>query len=303
MNRYDSPNSAWMSSSRLRIERAHRLVADQEPRVQRDGTGDRDPLPLAAGELVGVAVQVAPRQVDVLQQLLDPAGALGAREVLVGVEGLSDALRDHHRRVERGVRVLEDHLHRAADGAQLGAAQPRDVLPVDADAAAGGLDEPQHRPPGGGLARARLAHQPERLPLADAQVDSAYGTQRHRPGEQASAQPELDVQVLDLRDRHVPARAVRVGLRGGHGAAHSVPRSASSCTRKQRLARLPGASVRISTRPPASPSRQTGTAWRHRGWNRQPLGIAPGAGVRPGIVASRPERAVSWGIAVISASV
>jgi hypothetical protein len=39
------------------VERGGRLIGDQEPRVQRDGHGDADPLALAAGKLVRVGVE------------------------------------------------------------------------------------------------------------------------------------------------------------------------------------------------------------------------------------------------------
>ena len=49
------------------VQRAHGLVADDELRIQGDGAGDADALPLAAGEFVGIAVRVFRRQADALQ--------------------------------------------------------------------------------------------------------------------------------------------------------------------------------------------------------------------------------------------
>ena len=54
------------------VERRHRLVADDQARVEDERAGDRDALALAAGELVGLALG-RPRRVDadLLQRLVD----------------------------------------------------------------------------------------------------------------------------------------------------------------------------------------------------------------------------------------
>ncbi len=53
------------------VERRHRLVADDQLRLQRDRAGDADPLPLAARELVRVAVVVLRVEADAGEQILD----------------------------------------------------------------------------------------------------------------------------------------------------------------------------------------------------------------------------------------
>ena len=58
------------------VERAGRLVGDQQRGLQRQRAGDRDPLPLAAGELAGQQVGDARRQPDQVEQLADPLLAL-----------------------------------------------------------------------------------------------------------------------------------------------------------------------------------------------------------------------------------
>ena len=55
------------------VERRDRLVADDQLRLERDRPGDPDPLALAAGELVRVAVVVLRVQADPLHQLQDRA--------------------------------------------------------------------------------------------------------------------------------------------------------------------------------------------------------------------------------------
>ena len=72
-----SPNSALQVAQQVQhlrldrdVERRHRLVGDQQLRLQRERARDADPLALAAGELVRVAVVVLGVQPDRLHQLL-----------------------------------------------------------------------------------------------------------------------------------------------------------------------------------------------------------------------------------------
>ena len=58
------------------VERRHRLVEDDELRLDRQRPGDPDALALTAGELVGVAVGVLGRQTDESQQVLDALAGL-----------------------------------------------------------------------------------------------------------------------------------------------------------------------------------------------------------------------------------
>ena len=110
------PELVWRSSSRLRtwlwidVERGDRFVADDEVGVDREGSGDADALPLATGELVRVAVDMALVQPDLAEQLADQGLALRLVAEAVDQRALADDLADRHPRVEAGVRVLEDDL-------------------------------------------------------------------------------------------------------------------------------------------------------------------------------------------------
>ena len=63
------------------VERRHRLVGDQQLGLERDRAGDADPLALAAGELVRIAVVVLGVEPDAIHQLLDAALALAVARV------------------------------------------------------------------------------------------------------------------------------------------------------------------------------------------------------------------------------
>src|SRR5256885_16983814 len=73
-------------------------------------------------------------------------------------QGLLDDVEHALARVQRTERVLVDQLHAAAQLAQGLAAQARDLGAFDADAARRGPAQAHDGADGGGLARARLAH-------------------------------------------------------------------------------------------------------------------------------------------------
>ena len=101
------------------VERGHRLVGHQQLRLQGQRAGDADALALAAGELVRVAVVVLGVEPDDLQQLLDPRQDLVLRHHLVDRQRRADDRADRVPRVQRRVRVLEDHLDLAAQRLEL----------------------------------------------------------------------------------------------------------------------------------------------------------------------------------------
>ena len=109
----------------LRLDRhvqcGDRLVADDESRLGRQRTGNADTLPLAAGELVREPVQEVGREAAVVHDLEDHLLHTGVLllDHVVRLHTLADDLADAHARVQRGIRVLEDELHVAAQTAHL----------------------------------------------------------------------------------------------------------------------------------------------------------------------------------------
>ena len=94
---------------------------------QRERAGDADALPLAAGELVRVAVVVLRVEPDQLEQVLHRA-----LDAVLGLDVLQPERRADDRadgvpRVQRRVRVLEDHLDVAAQRPHPAVGQVRDV--------------------------------------------------------------------------------------------------------------------------------------------------------------------------------
>ena len=76
------------------------------------GPGEADPLALAAGQLVRVAVAQLGAQPDLVEHLRDaPRRRSAPWRHPVQPQRLGDDLADRHPRVQRGVRVLEDDVH------------------------------------------------------------------------------------------------------------------------------------------------------------------------------------------------
>jgi hypothetical protein len=94
------------------------LVGDDHARVEGEGAGDRYALALPATEVVRIGVQEVRRrrQADLLQQLRGALlGRTPMRHELMLEERCREGLVDRADRVERGVGILVDDLHRATE--------------------------------------------------------------------------------------------------------------------------------------------------------------------------------------------
>ena len=161
----------------VHVERRQRVVEHQHRRAAEDGAGQRQPLPLPAGQrqaLLADAGVEAPRQVVHELRLGDPQRLLD-----VGVGGVGPAegevLPDAHREQRR---VLEGG---GDDAAQLGQRQVADVDAVDGDPAGGDVVEPADQRGQRRLARAGGPDQRDRLAGGDVEVDAVeHGRVRAR---------------------------------------------------------------------------------------------------------------------------
>ena len=194
------------------VERADRLVADDHLGLDGERAGDGDALALAAGELVRVAVRVGGVEADGAHQGADALLAFGARAHAVDLGALGDDLAHGHARVERGIGVLEDHLHPAGEGAA-GAAGGGDRGVLEDDLAGGGRVDAHDGAAEGGLAAAGLADEAEGLAAGDGEVDAADGV------EGAAADVEALAQARGSRGSGVmaPPRGEEGGAGGFRG--------------------------------------------------------------------------------------
>src|SRR5215218_6434229 len=146
----------------LCVERAERLVQQQDLRLDRKRPGERHPLALAARELRRVAVG-EPLKVDELQQLDDPVGDVRLRALLDG-QAEGDVLRHGH--VLEGRVMLKAETDPAILHRRL-----RHVSAGDQDAAGVELLEPGDRAQQRGLARPAGAEQGRQRTVANLNRD------------------------------------------------------------------------------------------------------------------------------------
>ena len=164
------------------VEGGDGFVGDDQFRAQGQGAGDADALALAAGEFVGVAVVVLGAEADQFEQVVGlrvwrPWGVLmpwtwiGAAMIEPTVwRGLSD---------EYGSWKIIWTSRRSR--AHLPDRQVGDVAAFEDDLPAGGFQQPGDQPPGGRLAAAGLADQPQRLPGTHRGRRSRPPPAPHRP--------------------------------------------------------------------------------------------------------------------------
>ena len=147
------------------VERGHRLVADDHVGIECQRAGDADALALAAGELLRILVRRLRAEADEVQQPAHPHVAVAPAlvEALVAAPRLGDDVARRHARVQRGVWILEHHLHTAAERQQLLAAQAERVDAVEPHGARIGALQHQQCPCQRRLSAAGLADQAEGL--------------------------------------------------------------------------------------------------------------------------------------------
>ena len=161
-----------MSRSRDRVERRRRLVEDEDPGVLQQHPGDRDPLLLAARELVAALADDRLVARGQLQDALVDRRRAGRRlQLRLGRlrPGVAQVVAD--RGVEE-VRLLGDDADRAPEGRQR---DPPDVDAVDLDGAAVDVVEARHEVGRRRLARARRADERDELARLGLEVDLLEG--------------------------------------------------------------------------------------------------------------------------------
>ena len=93
------------------VECGRRLVRDENRRLEHERHGDHRPLPLSAGQLVGIGGKEPLRigQVHIPQEVENSLAARGGRHVEMDLDHLFDLTADLHHGVECRHRLLEDH--------------------------------------------------------------------------------------------------------------------------------------------------------------------------------------------------
>jgi len=200
------------------VEPGRRLVHDEQRRAGDERHRDHDPLLLAAGELVRIALhhRLGIGELD-LGEHRESAVARGRRGyALVGHRGFHELPADRHHRIQARHGILVDHGDATPpDRAKTRFVQGRQIAALEADAAAddpAGAPEIAHdRQRHGRLAAAGLADEAERL--AGVQPKAEPGNHRHLAG----ARRVGDAEILDVEQRAVShgARAPAIPPRAG----------------------------------------------------------------------------------------
>jgi len=187
------------------VERRGRFVADQQFRLHGERTGDGDALALAAGKFVRITPGGFVRQTNLLQQGRDcrrPRRRIGLAHQCIHPFG--DDFADPHPRVERGERVLKDHLHVPARRAQPLALHADQFTAAEANAAGCWCHELQQGLADGRLAAAGFADQRQRAASGNGQRNAV--DRKHmadRPLQYTAADREMNSQVGNVeKGRH-----------------------------------------------------------------------------------------------------
>jgi hypothetical protein len=112
-----------------------------------------------------------------LQQFARPRLGIGQRHAC-GDRAIGDDAANRMARIERRKRVLKDHLHVAPHRAELALGEARNVLAVEQHLATVDAGQAQQAFADGRLARARFAHDTQRLTAFDAERHVIHGV-RH----------------------------------------------------------------------------------------------------------------------------
>ena len=164
------------------IQRRRGFVHNEYLRLQRQRPGNRHPLPLTAGHIVGIAVGKVARQLHHFQK--PAAGRILFRfsDAPKIQQRLTYNVPDLHFRVEGSVGVLKYHLDILAVLTQGLAFQFGDVLPTIEDFSLAGRVQRHQKAHKGGLSAAGFSHQTQSLAFVEFQIDIVVRHQRFAAG-------------------------------------------------------------------------------------------------------------------------
>mmetsp|Transcript_28784 Transcript_28784/g.54668 ORF Transcript_28784/g.54668 Transcript_28784/m.54668 type:complete len:326 (+) Transcript_28784:3767-4744(+) len=263
------------------IERTGRFIADDQLGFGGKRAGDANPLALTTGEFMRKFACITGRQAYLFQQFLGEARHLSAP---CG-DGFGDDVPHPPTRVERGERVLKNHLNIGAhivDLLRVGLAGQ--INAANFHGPCGGPEQPHKHLADGGFARAAFA---------DKGIDGAFFDVETHVGH--SCQQRLGFAF----DQPVEPGLGDVKNAGEVANGNEAHQATSLRARGKKQA----------ARPPPSSIRGPGS-WRHwscalgqRGLNAQPLGRASRRGIAPGIWCRRSLPLDASGVEPMSPSV
>jgi hypothetical protein len=150
------------------IERAHRLVGNDEFRLACKRRGDTDALALPARKMRGQAVDQRRVEPHASEEIEHAPVAFGRRTDAEAIERFPYAAANRPARVKAAIGVLEHRLHAAAKFGECGACQTGDISAVETDGAAVRTGKAEDAAPECGFPAAALADESQRLAPLDA---------------------------------------------------------------------------------------------------------------------------------------
>ena len=163
------------------IQRAHRFIANQKARLQRQRARDANPLPLATGKLKRIPPRRRFRQAHLRQQIRHPLLPLRARAHLVNHKRFLHNRPHRVPRIEALVRILKNHLNLATEGFQLAARQIRQFIPFKRNTATRGFVQTRDRFAERALPTTTFAHEPQRFARHNRKAHAIHRlARRHR---------------------------------------------------------------------------------------------------------------------------
>src|SRR5260370_2274707 len=195
------------------VERRDRFVADDEFGLCRECPGDADALELTTGEFVRPTVQRVAWQPQRVHQRRNPRLKVGGRfrEAEIA-DRLGQDIAHPHAGIETGERILEHHLHAAAHAAQTFGRKIVDPLAIQYHLAGGDVEQSQDGAADRRLAATGLAYQRQRLAARDLKGHAVHGIDPFGlAAEQAAADREMLLEVVDLEQRDTHAAAASLG--------------------------------------------------------------------------------------------
>src|SRR5256885_7955096 len=190
------------------------------------------------------------RKVNTLQELVHRGERLPSRAgLLVAEEGRRKRLKYGARRIERGVGILMNQLHRAPETREVGALRLPDVLPLVEKPAAGGPEQPRQEPAGGGLAAAALTDEADRLAGIERERHRVHG------GDRAIGSLERAADAVELDERGQASFSAT-------GISAFEPSTSATCCQRMHAASCCGVST---PRSGGSASRHPSIAYGQRG--------------------------------------
>ena len=160
------------------IERADRLIRDQDLRFGGQGARDANPLALSSGKCRRVGRSRGRGQADLAQQFSYPCGYATARRQAVKPDDLRECIADAHPGIEGSIWVLEDGLDVAPPPSELGSGQLGEILALEDHAPGIGTVEQGDAPCQGGFARAAFTDDADDFGA----IESQRGIDQRRPG-------------------------------------------------------------------------------------------------------------------------